>query len=472
VSGSCRSGTAPGLVLARREAKYQPELGSAGSARRLLREALAEADRLPWADAGALALSEVVANAALHAHTTFVVVIEVRSAQLLVEVRDGSAAPPRPRRYDAQATTGRGMGLVAAVTTACGVRSLRGRGKVVWFTVEDDPGAGRPAAEDEPSAEDILAAWDVEGDWAQLLGQDASPVPAVTLMAMPPALWLAARQHHDAIVRELVLYLAEHDDVVVDIPLADQARSLVSEALLDVLAERGSEPAGSEPGAAELAAGEPALPESLTLVLAVPREMAPAYPALQAALDAAERLALDGRLLASPGLPEIIAVRNWVCQQILVQLAGGERTPWQGADQPHFETSVNTSARRDPARTGWDDSAVRDDERAVVAADEANRILAASRPLAALVGWEVEELVGRRLVTLVPPRLRDAHVAGFTRYLATGEAHILGVPLVLPVLHADGRELTCRVLIERAPSVVGAPPVYLAWIEAAPEGPG
>jgi small neutral amino acid transporter SnatA (MarC family) len=77
----------------------------------------------------------------------------------------------------------------------------------------------------------------------------------------------------------------------------------------------------------------------------------------------------------------------------------------------------------------------------------------------------VENLVGRRVVTLIPLRLREAHVAGFTRHLTTGESHVLGVPLILPVLRADGTEIMCHFLIERAPQL-SKRSVYVAWISA------
>jgi hypothetical protein len=41
---------------------------------------------------------------------------------------------------------------------------------------------------------------------------------------------------------------------------------------------------------------------------------------------------------------------------------------------------------------------------------------------------------------------------------------MLGVPLVLPVLRANGTELSCRFMVERAPQSRGES-VYLAWIE-------
>jgi hypothetical protein len=76
--------------------------------------------------------------------------------------------------------------------------------------------------------------------------------------------------------------------------------------------------------------------------------------------------------------------------------------------------------------------------------------------------------VGRRVVALIPPELREAHVAGFSRHLTTGETNVLGVPLELPVLRRDGTQIRCSFLIERA-EVGTRRPVYLAWIEPVPD---
>lgn len=104
------------------------------------------------------------------------------------------------------------------------------------------------------------------------------------------------------------------------------------------------------------------------------------------------------------------------------------------------------------------------DHRGVVAADQANRIVAISVPLARLLGWDLADLIGRRVVALIPPQLREAHVAGFSRHLSTGEAHVLGVPLTLPVLHADGTQIPCTFMVEQAAAGPGRS-MYLAWIE-------
>jgi PAS domain S-box-containing protein len=90
-------------------------------------------------------------------------------------------------------------------------------------------------------------------------------------------------------------------------------------------------------------------------------------------------------------------------------------------------------------------------------------VVAVSRPLAALLGWAVADLVGRRVVAIIPPRFREAHVAGFTRHLATGDARALGVDLELPVLRADGVEVACRFRIESTAGP-GGRIVYVARI--------
>jgi hypothetical protein len=75
-------------------------------------------------------------------------------------------------------------------------------------------------------------------------------------------------------------------------------------------------------------------------------------------------------------------------------------------------------------------------------------------------------------VALIPPHLREAHVAGFTRHLTTGEAHVLGLPLVLPVLRHDGTEVSCTFLIDQLQPVPGRF-LYVASIDpVAPEPEG
>ena len=485
-------------VLTEQSWELEPAALSARAAREHVRALLDAAGRLDWVDAAALAVSEVVTNAVLHAHTAIRVCARIDDDGLLVEVHDLNPTLPSPRSYDTHATTGRGMDLVAAVTTAHGVHGSSS-GKVVWFRLTD-------AGQAEGSGEDLLAQWDDSGwddagwdgagwgdegrgdegrgdegrgDGEQDGGEqdggeqddaeqdDAEPgdrdtdVRTVVLRGMPPTLWLAAREHHDALLRESVLFRAEHPDdpgSQADLARADEARFTVSgrlEAEVDRAREEGLavRPLPEyHPGAL------PSVPERLDLVLEVRPEQAGAFAALQDALDDGERLARDGRLLVRPGLPEIVAVRDWACEQVIAQLGGAPAAPWSGADDERFTGAI------DPTQgLSWDDTAVRTSSRGVVAADDGNRILAVSAPLAAALGWDPDDLVGRRIVAIVPHRYREAHVAGFSRHLSTGDSRVLGVSIDLPVLKADGSEVLCHFLIESDRTAVGHA-VYLAWI--------
>lgn len=437
---------------------------SAGRARALLRDILTGADRLQWLEAAELACTEVIANAVLHAHTDVQLTIEVSRDRLRVAVRDFNPTLPIQWRYGAHATTGRGLALVAAVASEYGFDDVGPAGKTVWFTIDD---AVREQSEDE-----LLEAWaDADWDLAEPPGgavkeKGAQPPEAVHLLGLPPTLWLAAGQHHDAMLRELVLYLTEHGGLAVDVPATDRARAAVSGAVVAAVEHAQRTGAARRPLPAGHPSPLPDVPEPLDLELAVAADLGPAFGAMQDALDAAERLAAHGQLLARPGLPEIVAVRDWVCEQIMSQLAGVPASPWPGADHERFTVAADVSAD-EPDLSGWDIGQVRDADKGVVAADDANRIIAVSRTLADALGWAVDDLVGRRVVTLVPPQLREAHVAGFTRHLTTGEAHALDVPLTLPVLHADGSEIPASFLVQRAP-ISGGRAVYLAWIEPLP----
>lgn len=196
------------------------------------------------------------------------------------------------------------------------------------------------------------------------------------------------------------------------------------------------------------------MPDPLTIELLVPSDDVPAFAVLQDVLDLAERLARSGQLLARPGLPEIVAVRDWACEQVLAQHNGAPVAGWPGTDQERFEAAgsdgpcLGTVRREDVASLVVTD-------RAVVVADDSNRIVAISDAMADLVGWAPTDLAGRRIVTLIPHALREAHVAGFSRHLTTGKAHLLGLTLTLPVLHADGRHLSCSVRIDETATVPG-----------------
>lgn len=116
------------------------EPASAAQARRFLRELLGTWGREPLEEAAALLLTELVANALLHAKSEVHVTVRLVGDVLRVEVADDSPRQPRRRRYGLDATTGRGLSLVATMARDWG-STPRGPGKVVWFEVDGTPPA-------------------------------------------------------------------------------------------------------------------------------------------------------------------------------------------------------------------------------------------------------------------------------------------------------------------------------------------
>jgi PAS domain S-box-containing protein len=435
-----------------RTCALDPVALSAQQARAFVQGVLEEAGHPEWVESAILAVSEVVTNAVLHAHTSVEVTARVDDDGLRVEVRDHNPTLPSQRSYDTPATTGRGMDLVAAVTSEFGVQALGPDGKIVWFSV-----GGSQA---EQTADELLELWADDG-WED----DAADGVTIVLQNMPATLWLAARQRHDALLRELRLYWAEHPRAGSEesLMLSDEARMLISLALDRAITAARDRGEAVAPLPADYPAPLPKVPARLDLEITVRPEQSRAFAVLQDVLDSAERLAVADLLLMRPGLPEIVALRDWACEQVIAQLGGTAPAPWGGAHDERFTVAVRD--RAEPREISWDSSLVTDAPVGAVAADAANRIIAVSGPLAAELGWAAADLVGRRVVTLVPPRYREAHVAGFSRYLTTGEAHVIGVPLELPVLRADGSEVMCSLLIEQVDD--GSAPVYVAWITPA-----
>ena len=449
----------PGPV--ERSASLPQQTDSPALARRLVGEILDLCGRAEWRSAAQLAVTELVTNAVLHAHTELLLRARCDGRALRVEVEDFNARLPVPRVYGPESPTGRGMALVAALTHQHGVIPTDG-GKIVWFAVTDEG-----FTDLDNSAEDVLIAWADPAMWAdETAGNDGPPQRSVTLACFPPTLWLAAAQQHDALLRELALYRAGAGEAVDDLAAADRARTTVRTALEGALREARDRGQARRP----LPPGHPAplmaVPPVLELTVPLDEVTSADFAALQDVLDEAQRLAHARQLLVSPALPEIVAVRDWAAEQVITALAGLPPRPWPGADAEHFARSVDHAARD----IDYDTDARLAGPRMAVVVDEHNRIVGISERLAHDLGWAVDDLVGRRVVAIIPPSFREAHTAGFTRHLTTGESHALRVDLQLPVLTAHGAEIPYTLFIEADHTRSGRP-VYIAWLSRTVESP-
>lgn len=120
-------------------------------ARRFVVDTLVRWGQGELADAAALLVTEVVTNAVLHARTSLRVAVAPDDDGVRVHVSDGSSLVPTPRTHGLDATTGRGLQLVAAMASAWGIDPMP-QGKSVWFVLS--------ARDIDP--EELLDMWTVD----------------------------------------------------------------------------------------------------------------------------------------------------------------------------------------------------------------------------------------------------------------------------------------------------------------------
>jgi anti-sigma regulatory factor (Ser/Thr protein kinase) len=103
-------------------------------AREFLRGATCAAHHSAVVVDAVLHVSELVTNSVLHGGPPVVVAVDCDEATLQVRVRDGSTAMPAPQDAAQSDEGGRGLALVAEMSTDWGVDS-EGDGKHVWFVI-------------------------------------------------------------------------------------------------------------------------------------------------------------------------------------------------------------------------------------------------------------------------------------------------------------------------------------------------
>jgi PAS domain S-box-containing protein len=81
----------------------------------------------------------------------------------------------------------------------------------------------------------------------------------------------------------------------------------------------------------------------------------------------------------------------------------------------------------------------------VVSVDESGIIRFANRATDRIFGYEPAELIGKPLIILMPELMRDAHTAGFQRYLVTGQRHMNWQGMELLGLRKNGQEFAIEV---------------------------
>lgn len=391
---------------------------SAGEARRLLRQALPGDASEDAIDAAALALSEIVTNALVHAGTPMRLRVILTSSSVRVELADGSVHLPLPRDYSRAAGTGRGLHMVTEVVDQWGAHHDED-GKVVWFEIADpSPGATR----------------DRSGRISNTHLPAQRSTVHIELTNVPLLMHVAWQEHASGLLRELLLTRLEEDATAID-------EHAAASAAMSVLFEQIPAPElGEDPEAIMAAALEPQV-SAERVVLSLSPEAAADFDVLDEMLETAVRMSEEGRLFSPPTQPEIGAFRRWLCAQVREQSAGGAPREWTAP--------IGHPPPADPRTLHWDPVSVSRSSRALVAADDTDQIVAVSPAALALLGYEhPHELVGSRLICIIPTRYHQAHIAGLTLHLASGRGPLLGNRVSVPMLRADRGEQVMDLRVE------------------------
>jgi PAS domain S-box-containing protein len=388
------------------------------------------------ADTTELLAGELVTNALLHARTEVDVAVSVRDGRVRVAVSDERPhLGPVPHRCSPYAGAGQGLVLVEHLASRHGVDTDERR-KTVWFELSPD---GSPPS---PSG------------WRSGKAPHAAD-GTVTLADVPDALYTASLQHRHAVMRELTLAALTGDGGVgvrpEDLATAHDVNNAISAWVADAMDEQASE-AGIR-----------------SLSLRAPADAVAAVRTLRDVLRLAEEAAREERLLTLPALPRCLLFQEWLFDQITGQLTGGHPTAW-------------TVVPREPGTSSselvpWEPGHVRAGRVPTIAADEDNRIIAANGPAADLLGWDPDELAGRKITTLIPEHLRRRHIAAFSSLLLTGRTRIVGRSVPLPALHRHGHVVPVRLLIQTQETADGrtvfvAQLIPRATAAEAPAAPG
>ena len=406
---------------------------SVATARHLVREVVLASATPELSGDAELLTSEVVTNALVHAGAPIQITASVVGSGVRVEVADGSPHSPIVRQYGELAGTGRGLRMLDLLAR-WGVEATP-TGKAVWFELGETRGRG--AATTAPDHSDV-------GRAGSATGPD---LVEVTLLQVPLLLHAAWQMHAESFLREYLLtQLDESDDFAAVVAHADASDALA------LLKENIPAPdLGEHPTHLMDDATGPKV-SAARLTFRLPRSSVPHFTLLDDMLDSALGLAEAGGFLTPTIQPELRAMRRWLCSSVEEQARGESPRPW----------SLTSGDLDAPGRaaTGWDDGEVEDVERstsAVLVADDTNLILAANAAALRLLGYPEGELVGRRLIAIIPERFHQAHLAGFTMHLLSGRGPLIGVPVAVPAVREDGTELTVELTVRRLSTSTGRP---------------
>ena len=276
------------------------DVASCSSARRFVGEALAQATEELRANASLL-VSEVVANAVLHAGGELTVEVLQEGSAYRIAVSDGSTIPPADKGYRTDDATGRGVQLLKCLAAAWGCKRT-GSGKVVWFDLPVPFDESSPRGTERRSNND--------------------PYPngmPIDLLQAPIQPMIRTAAHYDALYREFRLILE----------LDPSHLEAVPGRLLSLIDSLGTSFLGV--GRAVEETWDTAVEDNRNAVdlhFRLPTEAGPAVRRYNQLLDEADEFCRRFELLTLAPSDEAVSVREWAFGQIVSQCQGEPPAPW------------------------------------------------------------------------------------------------------------------------------------------------
>ena len=312
-------------------ARFAADPASVPGVRRFVRDALHPRPDGSLAQDAELCISELAGNAALHSGSAFLdVAVRIDDEGVTLTVSDDGPVPPEavvprlvvpdgdePVDPDAEATTGRGLGIVAVPSTEWGVERTP-TGKHVWARLTGD-GHDHPVR--PPDSAPQPPAHPPEP--LQESGDDSLPDGwgRVLLLECPVDLSLRQDEHLDELIRELQLLDTDPGDL--------RSRQVARE-LRDLLVGPAHARHLGRRTALEAAAAGLAV---VDIDMVVRREAGDTVLRMLELVTEADRLCEREQLLTVASPPELRDLRAWMAHEVSGQLCDGATPVTWGAWQ-------------------------------------------------------------------------------------------------------------------------------------------
>lgn len=293
---------------------------AAADARRWVGDICRRLERHDLVECAELGVSELVANAIIHARAPYKVRVRGTASHPRIEVVDGSTSPPVPPGplaaddLDLLLTFGRGLSMVAQCAVAWGA-TIESDGKIVWF---------EPATD---MREESHAEWVVDAHDQQAPEPLSEAALQVHLIDLDVPLYASLSRQYAELRRELRLLSLSHQT---DYPLAGDLTSMFASferQFPDSFRDQIRDAEGR---------GQPRIDVAFPMV----REASPIFVTMTEMFDVADAFCRAERLLSIARTPSQRAFHNWMLGELIGQLAGGEARPWS-AEAPTRDRSAS-----------------------------------------------------------------------------------------------------------------------------------